>query len=151
MENQNKTDSSQDGEKMERLETQNIRTIHLIIIVASLLVLILSIKYNWLLPMFFGGFFVLSLIRGDSESDEKDSWISYIGNYLRGIAIFCMIVFGIFTIMWIWTYFSPYLTLLVIAMIAFGVRFYRKYSPRAQRLELNKIKQLRRYGQIETE
>ena len=151
MENQIVVETSDEGEKMEELETQKIRTIHLAIIVASLLVLVLSIRFNWLLPMFFGAFFVLSLIRGDSESDGKNSWISYIGNYLRGIATFCMIVFGIFTIMWIWTNISPFLTLLVIAMIAFGVRFYRKYSPRAQRLELNKFKQLRRYGQIEIE
>ncbi|MHA1674774.1 MAG: hypothetical protein ACTSYI_14260 [Promethearchaeota archaeon] len=136
---------------MEKIETQNIRTIHLVIIVVSLLVLVISIRFNWLLPVFFGLFFVLTLIRGEPESDRNKSWLSYIGNYLSGIATFCMVAFGIFTILWIWTHFSPYLTLLVIAMIVISVRFYRKYTTKGQLSELKKFRQLRHYEQLTVE
>ncbi|MHA1521666.1 MAG: hypothetical protein ACTSRK_15920 [Promethearchaeota archaeon] len=129
-------------------ETKNMRSIKIIVVFLSIVVLVFSIKYNFIFPVFFGIFFIVSLIRGDSESDEDISFVSYVWKNTRGIITVCMGIFGVFTILWIWVNVTPYLTLLVIAMIAGGVKFYRK-SSKGQEAELNKLRELRRYDPIE--
>ncbi|MHA1619966.1 MAG: hypothetical protein ACTSVZ_11860 [Promethearchaeota archaeon] len=131
-----------------KLEPKNMRSIKINHVCLSIVVLVFSIKYNFIFPVFFGIFFIVSLIRGDSESDEDISFVSYVWKNTRGIITVCMGIFGVFTILWIWVNVTPYLTLLVIAMIAGGVQFHRK-SSKGQEAELNKLRELRRYDPIE--
>jgi len=133
---------------MERIETQDIRTIHLTIIIISLLVLILSTKFYLLLPLFFGIFFFLSFVKGASESYGNFRIYESFWNYtflssnginIQGIATFCMIIFGIFTTMWIWPYFTTFLSIFVIVLIVTCIYFFRKYPLKGQGSEIKKF------------
>ena len=148
MENQTNVESSEVGKKALHPETRNKRLI-LVIMIVVLLVLIGTFQYVSIFPVAIGAFFLLSLIRGDSESDEDPKWFSW--SYIRKIilAFGTIILIGYATILYAWIGvllsipLTLLLTLFLIFITAAGIYYYRHLTVKGRASDIGKIAQLR--------